>query len=233
MSPGAILRCAVENVFPKPDLIIYAIRKDSTRYPITENVRRREEVSPGNRAHSVYLSAQIFDSEISRKYLEDGYHSYSPSYNYNNHNNLPIFTDHHSSLPTPADHHRNSDHFSSPHSSSSSVSPSSSSSSLPQLPPNLSSENLNHPPYRFECVSTIDVKLTTGNLTKASSITYTPQSLTAREDSEFFNFKSSSASAAHRPNRLLPASLFSISIFIFITPYTVKLSLSTASFYSS
>ena len=220
MSPGAILRCAVENVFPKPDLMIYAFRKDGSRYPLTANIRRREELLPGNRAHSVYLSAQIFDSEISRKYLEDGYHTYSPNYNY--HPSSPIFTsDQHSHLHphSPLDH--SSDHL------------------TPSIPPNLSSNNNNnnnnndHPSYRFDCVSTIDVKLSTGNLTKASSITYTPASLTAREGSEFFNFKSTSTSAAHRPKRLLPESFLPILIFVFITRCTVKLSLSTASIFPS
>ena len=215
MSPGAILRCSVENVFPKPDLMIYAFRKDGSKYPLTSNVRRREELLPANRAHSVYLSAQIFDSEIRRKYLEDGYHTYSPNYNY--HPSSPIFTDQQHPFHPPFDHQ-------------SSKSPSSSSS----LPSQLSTvDNLNNPSYRFDCVSTIDVKLITGNLTKASSITYTPASLNAREDSDFFNFKSSATSSSpdHRPKRPSPASLLPIFIFIFITRCTVKLSLSTASIF--
>lgn len=232
LSPSAILKCGVENVFPKPDLMIYAIRKDGSKYLLTENVRRREESLPGNRAHSVYLSAQIFDSEVTKKYLEDGYHTYSSNYNYHPSSSLTSYTDQHPFHPKSSSSLSSSkssfDYNNNHHNSYQS---SDGSSSWSSLPPNLSSDNLNHPPYRFECVFTIDVKLPTGNLTKASAITYTPISITDRQDSEFFNFKSSSTSTGHRP---YSTSILPICIFILIIQFTVvKLFLSTASFFYS
>lgn len=207
-SPDAILRCAVENVYPKPELTIYGVRRDGSRYPITENIRRREEVSQSNRAHSVYLSAQIFDSEVNRKYLEDAYHPYSSVYNYHQ------LSSDHSSIFTGDQHpfhppRLTEQGYQLPVSSS--------------PPPNLSSTTPSS--YQFECVSTIDVKLNTGNLTQASALTYTPSSviLNSRENSShFLNSKVSSSSksimitAVHRPNILLLCQIVSSSLAIVI-----------------
>lgn len=71
-SAGAVLKCNVENVYPKPDLRLYGIRKDGSRY-LVPDFTRQEKSSPRSRAHSIYLSAQVFDAEVLRKYNEDGF----------------------------------------------------------------------------------------------------------------------------------------------------------------
>lgn len=69
---GAVLKCNVENVYPKPDLRLYGIRRDGSRYLLPDS-SRQEKSSPVTRAHSLYLSAQVFDDELLRKYNEDGF----------------------------------------------------------------------------------------------------------------------------------------------------------------
>lgn len=72
-SAGALLKCSVENVYPKPDLRLYGIRRDGSRYLLSD-ASRQEKSLPQSRAHSLYLSAQVFDAEALRKFNEDGFH---------------------------------------------------------------------------------------------------------------------------------------------------------------
>ena len=90
-SAGAVLKCNVENVYPKPDLRLYGIRRDGSRYLLPDSTRQ-EKSAPQSRAHSVYLSAQVFDAEVLRKYNEDGFrvhddqedaHLFQHPYHYN------------------------------------------------------------------------------------------------------------------------------------------------------
>lgn len=70
LQSGAVLKCSVENVFPKPDLRLYGIRRDGSRYLLPDAVRQ-EKAWTQSRAHSVYLSAQVFDGDVLRQYNEE------------------------------------------------------------------------------------------------------------------------------------------------------------------
>ena len=70
-SPGILLKCAVENVFPKPELHLFGVRKDGSKYLLTDTTRQ-DKTWPRSRAHSAYLSAPVFDAELVRRFHEDG-----------------------------------------------------------------------------------------------------------------------------------------------------------------
>jgi hypothetical protein len=67
---GSILRCFVENVYPVPEVMIFGVRRDGTRYRLLNTMRREEGT---NNTNSVYLTTAIDDLEVMRRYEEDGH----------------------------------------------------------------------------------------------------------------------------------------------------------------
>lgn len=142
---GAVLKCSVENVFPKPDLRLYGIRRDGSRYLLPDTVRQ-EKAWTQSRAHSVYLSAQVYDADVLRQYNEDSG----------------------GMIPGSEDSDSADPRFQHPYHYNQERQEVRTVQKPPHQPPPLSRQS-----FQFECVSSVDVRGPT-NLTKAVALTYTP-----------------------------------------------------------
>ncbi|KAI1292327.1 hypothetical protein HDE_07297 [Halotydeus destructor] len=67
ISPGATLKCFVEEVFPKPEIAIYRLSNDGHRQRLV-NSKRLEQITE-KRAHNIEISAQLLEVDlINRKF---------------------------------------------------------------------------------------------------------------------------------------------------------------------
>lgn len=92
-SSGSMLKCLVDNVFPAPEVVIYGVRKDGSRYQVSNTIKRLD--------NSVSVTALLDDDEVVKNYeeqdIQDSQHPFHYSQQY--HHSIPGVVKSNSSKP--------------------------------------------------------------------------------------------------------------------------------------
>lgn len=155
-APGAVLRCNVENVYPKPDVSLHGIRKDGSRYSLSE-ATKQEKYHPQSRAHSVYLSAHVSDADVLKRFNEDGLRMHDADGD----SDTDITGDREGDRLFRHPYHYNQER-----------------QEVRQREGRQQPQVSGRHSFQFECISSLDFASGTGNLTRAVSLTYTPNAET-------------------------------------------------------